>query len=408
MSRPASLLVASVLLTACTGVGGGVSTTTTAPVDLSGTLVPVGDLPGRLLTLDANGNIVSIAPDGSDPIRVTDDAGVSAQYSQPSWSPESNLVAWSEISTDGFGIGLSSPDGGDRHKIEMPAPPFYLYWSPDGGAIGVLHNGPGGNIDFEMVDTAAATALVAGSGSPFYFSWSPESDEVVAHVEHTNLEVIGKDGTSSDFGTTDAGYQPPQWTPDGVLLVDEDGFVARDPQGADDVLAEVTDPISFAANHDGSEIAIQSFSQEEAPEIDVALTAAATVPADVVSILDVESGALEQVTDAPSIGFFWSPDGESLLILEPHQDGSGEVEMLIRDSKGTRSLGSIALYPSFVREVLQFFDQYAQSLRLWSPDSSAFALVGAIDGQPGVWVISPAGYDPARVSDGTWAVWSED
>jgi WD40-like Beta Propeller Repeat len=112
------------------------------------------------------------------------------------------------------------------------------------------------------------------------------------------------------------------------------------------------------------------------------------------------------VTDGPSIGFFWSPDGKSLLVLQPHQDGSGEVEMLIHDSNGARSLGSIAPQPSFVREVLQFFDQYAQSLQLWAPDSSAFTMVGAIDGQPGVWVISPAGYDPVRVSDGSWAVWS--
>jgi hypothetical protein len=59
-----------------------------------------------------------------------------------------------------------------------------------------------------------------------------------------------------------------------------------------------------------------------------------------------------------------------------------------------------------VDEVLQFFDQYGQSLQLWSPDSAAFALVGAIKGDPGVWVHTIGGGDPVKVYDGSWVSWS--
>jgi hypothetical protein len=61
---------------------------------------------------------------------------------------------------------------------------------------------------------------------------------------------------------------------------------------------------------------------------------------------------------------------------------------------------------SFFRDVLQFFDQYAQSLELWAPDSSAVALAGAIDGESGIWVIPVDGSDPRLVSEGTWVAWS--
>jgi hypothetical protein len=61
---------------------------------------------------------------------------------------------------------------------------------------------------------------------------------------------------------------------------------------------------------------------------------------------------------------------------------------------------------SFFREVLQYFNQYAQSLQLWSPDSSSVALAGAIEGEEGVWVIPTDGSEPSLIFDGEWVAWS--
>ena len=58
--------------------------------------------------------------------------------------------------------------------------------------------------------------------------------------------------------------------------------------------------------------------------------------------------------------------------------------------------------------IITYFDQYAQSLRLWSPDSTAlvYSIVES-DGSEAVYVINTdGGTEPKRVSDGASAVWS--
>ena len=61
------------------------------------------------------------------------------------------------------------------------------------------------------------------------------------------------------------------------------------------------------------------------------------------------------------------------------------------------------------RDYLQFFEQYAQSMTLWSPDGSAFVYAGQQEGsgESGIW-IQPATPDtaPVRVADGVVASWS--
>src|SRR4029453_1308966 len=57
---------------------------------------------------------------------------------------------------------------------------------------------------------------------------------------------------------------------------------------------------------------------------------------------------------------------------------------------------------------LQFFEQYAQSMSLWSPDSSAFAYPGMNeDGEEGIWIQS-ARPDRAAVlvAAGAFVAWS--
>ena len=61
------------------------------------------------------------------------------------------------------------------------------------------------------------------------------------------------------------------------------------------------------------------------------------------------------------------------------------------------------------RDYFPFFEQYAQSMTLWSPDGSAFVYAGQQDesGESGVW-IQPATprIAPVRVADGVVASWS--
>jgi hypothetical protein len=62
----------------------------------------------------------------------------------------------------------------------------------------------------------------------------------------------------------------------------------------------------------------------------------------------------------------------------------------------------------FGRDYLQFFQQYAQSMSLWSPDGSAFAYAGTTEaGDSGIWIQpARAGSEPILVSGGVFAAWS--
>jgi hypothetical protein len=154
-------------------------------------------------------------------------------------------------------------------------------------------------------------------------------------------------------------------------------------------------------------VAIQSFVDEQGPPpgVDVAISETPSIPGNEVVVLEVESGELSEVIASPSIGLFWSPDGESLLVLDPSA-GAADLGVLLWRGGEVTELSRIAPHPSLVTDVLRFFDQYGQSLQLWSPDSAAFALPGSIDEDPGIWVHLVAGEDPVKVADGSWVAWS--
>jgi hypothetical protein len=410
MSRRSLPLAAVLLLAATACTTEAATTTSTAPEPAATSSPPptdVSDLPGRLVVLDGGGNVVTLDPDGSHPTPITDDAGGGTVYRQPTFSPVAGQLAWAEISGPGFGLGSSGGDGDDRVRVPMSSPPFFTFWSPDGSGIGVLHNSTqGASIDFEMVDVAAGTSQVLASGTPFFFSWSPDSSQVAVHVELAIFATLDRVGETEDLGATADGYQAPHWTPDGIIHLAEDGLELRPIGGESRVLATVPGPVSFVANPQGTRVAIQSFVESEAPGINAAVSPIPALPANRVMVLDIESGELAEAVAGVSIGLFWSPDGEKLLALRLGAEGTGELTTVVwADGAGTE-LSSIAPHPLFAQEVLQFFDQYGQSLQLWSPDSTAFALPGAIDGDTGVWVHALGGGDPVNVHDGSWVSWS--
>jgi hypothetical protein len=408
MRRPILFAVGLILASACTSDADPlVTTTVSAPTTVQPEPLDPSELPGRLVVLDQTGNVITVDPDGSAITSITDDAGEAARYGQPSWSPQADRLVWAEVTAAGSGIVLGDPGGGEKVSVSMGAPPFYMSWSPDGRGIGVLHNGAQGVIDFELVDVEAGTTEVVGSGSPFYFSWSPDSDQVVVHVERDIFGTIDLDGTGSDLGATGSDYPAPHWTPAGIFHLGTTGLEVRDLTGDPRILATTTGPVALVANDQGTRVAVQVITPTDQGGVTAALSETPALPTNAVAVIDVVSGELSEVTDDPSIGFFWSPDGESLLILEP-VPGLAEIDLLVWRDGDTRTLSRLAPQPGFVQEVLQFFDQYSQSLELWSPDSSAVVLAGAVGGEQGIWIHDVGGAAPFKVLDGTWAVWSNN
>ncbi len=364
----------------------------------------VGDLPGRLAILDEDGSISVIDPDGSNRIEITDGSDGSVAYFQPIWSPDSGSVAWGQIGSDGFSVGIGDVGGGDARFIPMSDLPFYLYWSPDSESVGALRNGAGGTIEFELVDVSEGTTTVRGQGAPFYFSWSPEGDELVAHIESRRFETVSQGEDSKDLGPTDPGYLAPFWTEAGIFHLVSDELVVETDQSGTTPLLSVPGPVAFVVNEQGTRVAVQSIGEDGS--VTVGLQGIPEIALNSVVVFEVATGEVETVSGSPAVGFYWSGDGESLLAFLP-TGSSGEVTPLVwRSGSGTLELAPFTPAGSYFRDVLPFFPQYAQSLSYWSPDGSAFAYTGEVDGQRGVWVQRLNSTGPKLVSDGSWVVWS--
>jgi TolB protein len=257
----------------------------------------------------------------------------------------------------------------------------------------------------EVVDTEDFTSSEIGSGSPFYFSWSPDSTALAVHVGATDLGTIELGGDLTDLGATGATYQAPHWTPAGIFHFAPEGLVLIDPAGDSHLLATMPgELVFFVANPQGTKVAIESVS-DVLDGSTVALAATAEIEANAVSVLDVTTGVVDVASESTSVGYFWSPDGKSLLVLQLTGE-TGEVNVSIWEDGEITLLTTMTPPISFFRDVLQFFDQYSQSLRLWAPDSSAVALPGTIDNESGIWVIPTDGSEPSMVFDGEWVAWS--
>jgi TolB protein len=78
------------------------------------------------------------------------------------------------------------------------------------------------------------------------------------------------------------------------------------------------------------------------------------------------------------------------------------------DGDATTPIGPTFLpSPTYLREYMPFFGQYAQTMTLWSPDGGSFAFPGLIGDRAGVWVQDLDADEPTFVvADGSVVAWS--
>jgi TolB protein len=388
-----SLLILSLLGAACVADQSGASTTTAVSEDR---------VSGRVVVLDDGGNIVTMNPDGSERVSITDD-GASVRYFQPVWSPADSTIAWGQLESSGASVGLARDDGTEVRKVALAQFPFYFNWSPDGERIGLLHNGAEQGIDFEIVDVDGLLTSVVDSGSPYYFSWSPDGDAVVVHADGDRLAIFDESANPTDVGTPLPEFLSPRWTEAGIFFLGPRGVVLRAPDGENRLLGETTGFININPSPDGSKVAIHTLGGS--PGITVGLTTQEIIAPNAVTIVDTATGVSVVASEEFSLGSFWSPDGEKLMMLVPGSSEE-EVDIVIWNGGEVTDVGAIGVSGSLVREALQYFDQYAQSWQIWSPSSDAIVFPGTVAGEAGIWVIGIDGGQPTRIGDGDWAAWS--
>ncbi|HEU4319434.1 MAG TPA: hypothetical protein VFS66_05080 [Acidimicrobiia bacterium] len=397
MTRVGKLLTVGLVLSACTG---GSADPTTTSTEVASTAAETSD--SRLLVIDETGDVVVMNADGDERVTVAEAGDDGPQFGQPIWSPDGAWVSFARASQSGFGYVAHQLDSGASIETEVDQFPFYASWSPGGDHVGLLRNGQT-DVTFEMLDVVSGALRLVDDGTPYYFSWSPVGSDLVAHSGPDRLVTIGVDGVVVDEVETSSSYLAPTWLAEGFVHVSGDELVVRAQDGSVRPVAVVAETTTFVVSPTGSRVAAQTFSSN--PAISVALAEVPTLVPNTISVVDLADGSTTVAWEGIAIAYFWSPDGQRLLILSLDESGSS-VRASVWSSEGVNDYGNFVPHPTQLRDVYPFFPQYAQSMSYWSPDSSSFVLVGAIEDEVGVWVQRVGEAEPVLVSAGSWAVWS--
>ncbi len=398
----AALVALVALMASCTG---------SAPEGPSGALPSLSTFPhpisgDRLLVLKDDGSIVTIGPDGSAPIPLVPSRGIDVETRQPVWSPDGRSVAWAELELADQGassrVVMSAPDGSSRTEFPVETGTFFLEWDPTSSRIAYLGNFQG-TIGMGVAGRSSdgdPVATTLGRGQPFYLSWSPEGQQLLIHVGSKTLGTLDLEGNLLPIGDAPGIFQAPVWLADGRMVYaattkDRQTLVVRDGNRAKELVA-FEGSIEFVASPDGEQIAYRVDDGSGLGGIDV---------------VDVRSARSRTVTDTPTSAFHWSPDGRRLLLMTMEGGNDPTVHRWqVWDGKVATRIGPTFLpSPTFWRDYVPFYGQFAQSMTLWSPDGKSFAFAGLIGERAGIWVQDLNAEEPTFVLDGGSVVaWSPE
>jgi TolB protein len=387
----------------------------------------------RLVYVGVDGNIYTIRPDGQQRVAITRDAEAGKRfYDFPAWSPDGKHLAFvgaERLDENGVLATLySAPAVGGRPTrvfTSTESGPFYLYWAPDGQQLAFLTaeaEEHGLALRWASADGKAPSRILA-KGSPLYWSWSPDSREILLHIggsRQANPEAklsllrVEQGAEPQEIGEAPAHFQAPNWSPRGdrILIAaqgSDDGYALLLRGVRDSVLRRTLVPldkagaIAFAVSPKGDQVAY--------------ITAE---PADgtfygPLSVASLDGGGPRRLVDETVLAFFWSPNGERIAYFTVADvSGSGadaQIELglsvvNVADGKAT-TLGTYLPTPDFIN-IIPYFDQYAQSVTPWAPDSRYFVINQVDrDASQNVVIIDMVGdQEPRFIAEGTLAWWS--
>lgn len=355
----------------------------------------------RIAFVNGDGQIETIAPDGSDSRALT---GVGQRFQFPAWSPDGQFLA--AVGGDAAGSAIyvmrdQEPARQDRLYFSRSQTPFYLYWSPDSRSVSFLANHPSEGIGLHLVsvDGAANTRLLA-TGQPFYWNWAAGGRQMLIHSGFTGdearLAFIDIDSDNRDDNIADPGFfQAPGISADGRYwaYAEASSGISRV------VIADTESGEQHRERHAGLAAMAWSPTANQLAFISSATAAGASFVGPL-RLIDAQSGAVQLLSRDTVLAFFWSPDGRYIATISLREGEQGDINVAspLPDSSRRGRLAKPApqrglpffdlividiatgegrqltrFQPTalFVTQFLPFFDQYALSHRVWSPASDA-------------------------------------
>ncbi|MAT98965.1 MAG: hypothetical protein CL608_17615 [Anaerolineaceae bacterium] len=385
----------------------------------------------RIVYINDEGQIMALGPDGSDERQLTN---AQQRFQFPAWSPDGRSIA--AIGVDRAGAGLFVLADGATEVAPEPLyadqseGPFYLYWSPDSKQVSFLASHPDGmGLHLVQADGSADSRLLT-IGGPLYWQWTADSRQMLIHSgfsgEASRLELITADGDGTGDAIAAPGFfQVPGISADGRYLA----YAEEIPGGSSrlaivDTQSEAMEQqrhaglVAMAWSPTANQLAFTNGTEPDSSSFVGPLR-----------LMDAATGEVSLLSNEPIVAFFWSPDGRYLAALSISRSGEGDinaqtdkdvigklarqqnlprVRLLVYDvtTDEGRLLFSFVPTFTFATQFLPFFDQYALSHRLWSPDSSALVLPMVENGRNQIFIINVVSGQKQFLAEGLMPFWS--
>ncbi len=391
-----------------------------------------------IAVVGTDSQIKTYRPDGTDGRAISEGEGL---FSWPTWSPDTRRIVYSGLAQAGTGQGVVTLFYYDTESMQSEIvyasePGFaglladgvlhYPLWSPNGERLAFVVVTPEHGLTLFIADAeSGGEPRFALDSGPMWMSWSSDSEKLFVHRAQDHFIVSDFDSPSirrAELQSDD--YRVPAWMPgtlEAVVLQQTSGMsyglylASISPTQVEPgaPIVSVGRNAAFLWSDSGGSLAVADDARP------LLYGGVPTLVYNRLRVLDASTfGQIAEMTDN-LLAYFWSPDGSRIAYVAL-ADASGGLRWSIMDARS----GDVEDFAEFTPSrdqltMFQFFDQYAYSHRLWSPDSRYFTFAGhmkdtassaSVSAQRGVSRVYIVDTGPLRsvipLSEGLLGVWS--